>query len=132
MSTFPETLGFGQIISRELKEEIERRYNTYIVLEKQLAEREKQIVDARSVIAEMVDLMEGVREGDYDPDSFTCQPANAFLAATQDLSGCILCDAKPAMRVEKNASSQIRAVDGDGNAFDLLTNVGVTFYKAKD
>jgi len=37
MTTFPETLGLGQVISRELKEEIERRYNTYVELEQRLA-----------------------------------------------------------------------------------------------
>jgi hypothetical protein len=39
MSTFPETLGLGQVISRELKEEIERRYNTYVELEQVLTEK---------------------------------------------------------------------------------------------
>ena len=38
MNIFPETLGLCQIISRELKEEIERRYNTYVELEQRLAE----------------------------------------------------------------------------------------------
>jgi hypothetical protein len=43
MNTFPETLSFGQVVSRELKEEIERRYNTYVELEKQLAAKEAEI-----------------------------------------------------------------------------------------
>lgn len=43
MSNFPETLGLGQIISRELKEEIERRYNTYAELERQLAAKQAEV-----------------------------------------------------------------------------------------
>jgi chromosome segregation ATPase len=90
---------------------------------KQLTEREKQIVMLRKALQQVVDIKA------FRVTTRLCEEA---LAATKDLSGYILCDAKPAMRVEKNASSQIRAVDVDGNAFDLLTNVGVTFYKAKD
>jgi hypothetical protein len=47
MSTFPETLGLGQVISRELKEEIERRYNTYMELEQQLAALKAQLEQTR-------------------------------------------------------------------------------------
>ena len=43
MSNFPETLGLGQIISRELKEEIERRYNTYVELERQLDAKQAEV-----------------------------------------------------------------------------------------
>lgn len=47
MSNFPETLGLGQIISRALKEEIERRYNTYVELEQQLATSKEELSRAR-------------------------------------------------------------------------------------
>ena len=51
MSTFPETLGLGQVISRELKEEIEHRYNTYAELEQQLAAKETLLLEMRTAIA---------------------------------------------------------------------------------
>lgn len=47
MNIFPETLGLGQIISRELKEEIERRYNTYVELEQRLAEARVEVEHLR-------------------------------------------------------------------------------------
>ena len=55
MSTFPETLGLGRVISRELKEEIEYRYNTYGELEKQAADTTpaKIVLDQMRRIAEL-------------------------------------------------------------------------------
>lgn len=43
-------------------------------------ERERMLEEAAEVLRELVDLMEDVRDGGYKPDSFTCQPARAFLA----------------------------------------------------
>ena len=51
MSNFPETLGLGQIISREFKEEIERRYNTYVELEQQLTEARVEVEHLRQQLA---------------------------------------------------------------------------------
>jgi len=44
---------------------------------KPLAVRIEQLEDT---LSELVDLMEGVRTGEYTPDSFTCQPARNLLA----------------------------------------------------
>ena len=41
-------------------------------------EQAQQIEEA---LSELMDLMDGVREGDYKPDSFTNQPAEEALAA---------------------------------------------------
>lgn len=42
MTGFPETLMLGQILTRELTKEIERRYNTYAELERQLAKSNRK------------------------------------------------------------------------------------------
>ena len=36
--------------------------------------------DMLAALEELADLMESVRQGDYTPDSFTCQPARAAIA----------------------------------------------------
>ncbi len=46
-----------------------------------MAERLAEALD------ELRDLMEGVREGDYRPDSFTCQPAKQALADWETWKG---------------------------------------------
>jgi hypothetical protein len=103
MSTFPETLGLGQVISRELKEEIEMLkasvYGVYELekendeLKQQLAEREKQIAMLRDAILAVCCDPEGtvcIRGSDGDRE--VLQKA---LAATDNLSGLILCDVEP-------------------------------------
>ena len=57
MSTFPETLGLGQVISRELKEEIEHRYNTYAELEQQ---HERDVATLKSWDAALTELQREV------------------------------------------------------------------------
>jgi hypothetical protein len=58
-------------------------------LEQQLAEREKQIVLMR-------DALEYAWKPSYETNGITgARMANEALAATQDLSGLVLCDAEP-------------------------------------
>jgi hypothetical protein len=39
--------------------------------------------DLLEALKELVDLVEGVRDGSYKPDSFTCQPALAAIAKAE-------------------------------------------------
>ena len=50
MSNFPETLVIGQLLTRELTKEIERRYNTYVELERQLAVSEQARMEADELV----------------------------------------------------------------------------------
>ncbi len=59
------------------------RLHDLTVAEEQLAEREKQAVLLRDALDDLASCMHGVIEGDYTPDSFTLQPANTALAATE-------------------------------------------------
>lgn len=71
-------------------------------LEKTEAERENAMAEAtrlratnnslREALGELIDLMQGVTEGDYKPDSFTLQPAKDALAAAPS-------DSKPEFKV---------------------------------
>ena len=54
------------------------------------------------------------------------------LAATADLAGLVVCDAKPAMKVIRNEAGQIMAQSGDGGYFDISTHVGKSFYLTKE
>jgi hypothetical protein len=53
----------------ELIREIEKHRKELILENQQL----------RLILSELVDLMDGVREGTYQPDSFTTQPARMIL-----------------------------------------------------
>lgn len=53
--------------------------------------------DAITALSELTDLMQGVIDGDYKPDSFTLQPAHAalvkagaFVACGDDAKPCFL------------------------------------------
>jgi hypothetical protein len=48
---------------------------------RRLAEEENE--QLRAALSELTDLMQGVIDGDYRPDSFTLQPARAALTATK-------------------------------------------------
>ena len=84
-------------------------------LEQQLAEREKQIVMLRTAIDRQP----------YTMDKDVCEA----LAATDDLSGCILCDAEPVWY-------EITARDGTQCALTtqpvLLGHTSEPLYKAKE
>lgn len=44
----------------------------------------KTLKNVRDALIELMDLMDGVREGDYKPDSFTNQPARQALSELED------------------------------------------------
>ena len=74
--------------------------------EEQLSEREKQAVLLRDALDDLASCMQGVIEGDYTPDSFTLQPANTALAATDGLSGYILCEKEPVVWMQSDHLSK--------------------------
>ncbi len=71
------------------------RLHDLTVAEEQLSDSQKREVMLRDALDDLASCMQGVIEGDYTPDSFTLQPANTALAATDDLSGYILCEKEP-------------------------------------
>lgn len=55
-----------------------------IKTEKELKRVKAKADELADALSELIDLMEGVREGDYRPDSFTCQPARIALKNYQE------------------------------------------------
>ena len=56
-----------------------RKPKAYGKYEDEANEAADRIEQLQSLLSEAVDLMEGVRTGDYKPDSFTTQPWRAAL-----------------------------------------------------
>lgn len=54
------------------------------VREEQLAASQAREQQLREALDELVDLVQAIMEGEYKPDSFTCQPALQALALPQD------------------------------------------------
>lgn len=65
MSTFPETLVVGQLLSRELVKEIERRYNTHASLEAALLQAQNAAVDLAKQLATSEDVAEELRTKNF-------------------------------------------------------------------
>jgi hypothetical protein len=97
-----------------------------VELKQQLAEREKQIVMLRTA---MNTAMQATREGYIY--NFSCELFTEALTATKDLSGLVLCDAEPAMKVIRNEAGQIVTTDGDNGYFDVSNYIGKSFYLRK-
>jgi hypothetical protein len=87
-----------------------------------LAEREKQNVLLRDLIDHILNTYHVPR----------VPRITEALAATADLAGLVVCDAVPVMKVIRNEAGQIMAQSGDGGYFDISTNVGKSFYLAKE
>lgn len=51
----------------------------YDIQQKRACNAEAENDRLRAALEELVNLMEGVRSGEYTPDSFTCQPAREVL-----------------------------------------------------
>lgn len=66
MSKFPETLMMGQVISYELKDEIERRYNTYLALEQELADKEAEIESLKASVYGVYELERQLAASEQD------------------------------------------------------------------
>jgi hypothetical protein len=91
----------------------------YRLLEQQLAEREKQIVELRECLSYFYSSWRNehhVLSTDY------VLAAEEALDATQDLSGLVLCDAEPAGFFE---------VNDFGNWEQDTRNIGTPLYKAR-
>ena len=61
-----------------------------------LSTAQKRIVLLRAALEDLAMCMQGVIDGEYEPDSFTLQAARKLLAETSDYSEFILCYAEPA------------------------------------
>lgn len=100
---------------------------TMRVLEQQLSNTIKQNVLLRDALGMAMDYFNGMPWA-----SSTVVNCKEALAATADLSGCIICDAEPAMKVIRNEAGQVVAQSGDGGYFDISAHVGKSFYLAKE
>jgi hypothetical protein len=113
----------------------------YKLLEQQLAEREKQIVELRN-------SLEYAQWGDYSaPDNDDCCPEcgnlkrqwhalscaiGKALDATQDLKNCIICDAEPVGSVSKDCNGfPWKKIDYINERLLSELPIGAKLYKAR-
>lgn len=91
-----------------------------------LSTAQKRIVLLRAALEDLAMCMQGVIDGEYEPDSFTLQAARKALAETSEYSKFILCYAEPAVVVgwKSNIPGTMMELHLDG-----VWELGATFHR---